>query len=53
MLGVEVLDVGRAGAPRQLIERGVAFAEGDGMFFGNVRKQFAEAPYSALVEGIA
>jgi hypothetical protein len=53
MLGVEILDPGRARAPWQVIERRVAFAQRDGMLFGNMRKKLAETPDSALVKGLA
>ena len=55
MLGVEILDTGRARAPGQAVQRRVAFTQRDDMLFaiGNVRKQFAEAPNAALVERIA
>ena len=53
MLGVEILDASRARAPWQMVERRIAFAERDGMLFGNVRKKFAETPHSALVESFA
>jgi hypothetical protein len=53
MLGVEILNSQRARAPWQVIERRVAFAQRDGMLFGNVRKKFAETPDSALVKRFA
>ena len=53
MLGVEILDTGRAGTSWHVIERRVSFAQRDGMFFSNVRKKFAEAPDAALVERFA
>ena len=53
VLGAEILDADRARASWQVIERRVAFAQRDGVFFGNVRKKFAEAPDSALVERVA
>ena len=52
MLGVEILDSGCARATLQTIERRVAFAQRDGVLFRNVRKQFAETPDTALVQGI-
>jgi hypothetical protein len=36
----------------KVIERRVAFAQRDGVLFGNVRKQLAETPDTALVKGI-
>ena len=53
VLGVQILDAGRAGAARQVIQRRVSFAQRNGVFLGDVRKQFAEAPDSALVERLA
>ena len=50
VLGVEILDTSRAGASRQMVERRVAFTQRDDMLFGNVRKKFAKAPDSALIE---
>ena len=55
MLGAETLNSGDSRATGQAIERRIAFAQGDGMFFeiGNVREDFAETPDAALVEGFA
>ncbi len=55
VLGVKIFDSRRLRAPGQAIKRSIAFAQRDGMLFeiGNVRKKFAEAPDSALVEGRA
>ena len=53
VLRAKILNPGHARATRQVVERSVSFAQRDGMLRGNVRKQFAEAPDSALVKGIA
>jgi hypothetical protein len=53
MLGAEILNAGRASAPWQMVERRVSFAQRNGVLFGNVRKQLAKAPDSALVKCIA
>ena len=57
MFGIKILDTDRARAPWQVVQRRVAFAERDDMFFvfgiGNVREKLAEAPDAALVERVA
>ena len=53
VLGAKILDPSRARAPWQAVEWRVSFAQGDGVLFRNVGKEFAEAPDSALVERIA
>lgn len=52
MLGVEVLYTRRPTAALQMIERSVALAHRDCIFFWNVRQHFAEPPDPALVKAI-
>ena len=53
MLGVKIVDSGVTGTTWQVVERRVAFPQSNGVFFRNMRKEFAKAPDSALVEIVA
>ena len=51
MLGEEPVEAGGGGAAGQLVERGVALAEGDDVVGLDDGEQVAEAPDAALVDG--
>src|ERR1700690_156413 len=53
MLGVETFDSRRLRATGQAIKWRIAFTQRDGVLFGDVRKELAEAPDAALVEPVA
>ena len=52
MLGIEIVDSGRAGTPAKVIERRVALAQGDDMLFRNLRQKLTKTPHTALVNRI-
>ena len=54
MLGKEPVEAERAGGTREIVERGVAFAEGDNFFeVVDDGEQIAEAPDAGLIDGHA
>jgi hypothetical protein len=50
MLGLEMIDTCELGATWQIVERSVAFAQGDRVLLGNLGEKFSKTPDTALVE---
>jgi hypothetical protein len=50
MLCLECVEADNARTTRKFIERSVALTQGEHVLFGNVRKEFAETPDTALGE---